>query len=220
MYIIYGAGGFGREVAWLIERANASLTSPERVMAFADDAAVKGQSLRARPVLPLDEAIRCFPGASVVLAVGSGTARQAMVERVKVLGAKCATVIDPTAEADWTTLQMGEGCVICAHTLITVDVTLGRHVHVNLDCTIGHDAVLEDFVTLAPGVHVSGRVTIKSGAYIGTGASIINGDTDKPLVIGEDAVVGAQACVIRDVPANARIGGVPAKDLHRSTGTG
>ena len=82
---------------------------------------------------------------------------------------------------------------------------------INLSCTVGHDVVLGDFVTLAPGVNLSGRVHIGARAYIGTNASIINGATDAPLVIGDDAVVGAAACVTRDVAPGATVVGVPAR---------
>jgi acetyltransferase-like isoleucine patch superfamily enzyme len=70
---------------------------------------------------------------------------------------------------------------------------------------------MDDYATLAAGVMVSGRVRIGAGAYIGTNASIINGEADAPLVIGEDAVVGASACVTRSVAAGTTVVGVPAK---------
>jgi acetyltransferase-like isoleucine patch superfamily enzyme len=96
-------------------------------------------------------------------------------------------------------------------------VVLGCNVQVNLDCTIGHDTVLEDEATLAPGVHVSGRVHIEQGAYIGTGAVIINGSESHFLRIGRHAVVGAGASVIRDVPAETTVVGVPALPRPRKT---
>lgn len=212
-YIVYGAGGFGREVAWLIDRLVESFGDgqPSGVVAFADDSEKKGAGLRGVPILPIDAAIKCYPAAGVVITVGDGSARRKMAERVKGLGAQCPSIIDPRAELDRDTVKMGDGCIVCAGSTLTVDITLGNQVHINLDCTIGHDAVLEDFVTLAPGVHVSGCVRIEEGAYIGTGASIINGSRDKHLVVGRGAVVGAQACVVRDVPNGVTVVGVPAK---------
>jgi acetyltransferase-like isoleucine patch superfamily enzyme len=112
-------------------------------------------------------------------------------------------------------VEVGRGSVITVGNILNVNVRLGQHVHVNLDCTIGHDAVLEDYATLAPGVHVSGWVFIKEGAYIGTGAVIINGTEDKPLEIGAYAVVGAGAVVTKDVPPGVTVVGVPAKPLSK-----
>jgi len=53
-------------------------------------------------------------------------------------------------------------------------------------------------------------------AYIGTGAVVINGTQENPIVIGDDAVVGAGACVTKTVPAGLTVVGVPAKPLQRS----
>jgi acetyltransferase-like isoleucine patch superfamily enzyme len=76
---------------------------------------------------------------------------------------------------------------------------------------LGHDVSLHDYVTLAPGVHVSGKVAIGHGAYLGTGAVTVDGGYDQPLVIGERAVVGAGAVVTRDVPPATTVVGVPAR---------
>ena len=89
-------------------------------------------------------------------------------------------------------------------------IRLGNHVQINLDCTVGHDTVMEDYVTLAPGVHISGRVKICKGAYVGTGASVIPNVT-----IGAGATVGAGAVVVRDVPPGETHVGIPAKAVNR-----
>jgi serine acetyltransferase len=88
-------------------------------------------------------------------------------------------------------------------------------VQINLDCTVGHDVVMGDYTTLAPGVHVSGCVRFGQRAYVGTGATIINGTQDAPLIIGDDAVIGAGACVTKSVPTGLTVVGVPAKPLQR-----
>jgi acetyltransferase-like isoleucine patch superfamily enzyme len=82
-------------------------------------------------------------------------------------------------------------------------------------CTIGHDVTVDAFSTLLPGVRVAGCVRIGRGAYIGSGATIINGTPDKPLVVGDDAVVGAGACVTRSVAPGVTVAGVPARPLTK-----
>jgi len=69
-----------------------------------------------------------------------------------------------------------------------------------------HDNILEDFVNLAPSVTLAGRVHVKKGAYIHTGASVIPNKT-----IGAHAIVGAGATVIEDVPDDVTVVGTPAK---------
>jgi len=86
---------------------------------------------------------------------------------------------------------------------------------VNLDCTIGHDVVIGDYATLAPGVHISGWVRLERASYLGTGATIINGLEAQPLVIGEGAVVGAGACVTKSVLPGTTVVGVPARPLSK-----
>lgn len=112
-------------------------------------------------------------------------------------------------------VEIGEGTVICAGNILTTNIVLGKQVQINLDCTIGHDVMMQDYATLAPGVHVSGCVHIGKRVYIGTGAVIINGTPDHPLVIEDDAVIGAGAVVTRPVPPGVTVVGVPARPLQK-----
>jgi sugar O-acyltransferase (sialic acid O-acetyltransferase NeuD family) len=207
--LVYGAGGFAREVAWLAEEAG------YEVLAFVDDDPSRwGRVLNGIPVISLEEAQAQHPGALFTVAVGNPLTRKRLVEKVQERGFGFATLVHPQVSMS-RFVEVGRGSVITVGNILTVNVRLGQHVHVNLDCTIGHDAVLEDYATLAPGVHVSGWVFIKEGAYIGTGAVIVNGTEDKPLEIGAYAVVGAGAVVTKDVPPGVTVVGVPAKPLSK-----
>ena len=77
---------------------------------------------------------------------------------------------------------------------------------INLDCTIGHDVILKEFVTLYPGVHVSGNVVIGNRTEIGTGTQIIQGKQ-----VGDGAIVGAGTVVVKDIPSYCTVVGNPAK---------
>jgi sugar O-acyltransferase (sialic acid O-acetyltransferase NeuD family) len=147
-----------------------------------------------------------------VVAVGSPETRAQLTQKAQAAGFQIAELIHPRVErSKW--IEYGEGSVICAGNILTTNIRIGNHVQMNLDCTIGHDVVLEDFATLAPGVHLSGWVHVKKGAYFGTGAVVINGTFDAPIVIGEGAVVGAGACVTKSVAPGVTVVGVPAKPL-------
>jgi sugar O-acyltransferase (sialic acid O-acetyltransferase NeuD family) len=209
---IYGASGFGREVAWLAETCATEGTAV-RVACFIDDNTVKhGLSLNDIPILGLEEARKKFPDALIVAGVGVPAVRVRMMKKAAAAGFSFKTLIHPRVEMSrW--IEIGEGSVICTGNILTTNIIIGKHVQINLDCTVGHDVVMGDYATLAPGVHVSGCVHIGKQVYIGTGATIINGTQDDPLVIGDKAIVGAGACVTKSIPSGQTWGGVPAKLL-------
>ena len=110
-------------------------------------------------------------------------------------------------------IEVLPGTVICAGTILTTNIRLEAHVQINLDCTVGHDVIMGEFTTMAPGVHVSGWVHFGKRVYVGTGAVIINGTEECPFTIGEDVIIGAGACVTRSIPAGLTVAGIPAKAL-------
>jgi sugar O-acyltransferase (sialic acid O-acetyltransferase NeuD family) len=214
-FLIYGAGGFAREVAWLAEVC-AGQGGEYRPVAFIDDsAAIAGSSARALnglPVLSLDQACERFPGARFAVGIGNPKVREGVANKAVSRGLRLASLTHPRVEMSrW--VEIGEGALICAGNIVSTNIRMGKGVLINLDCTIGHDVILDDYVTINPGVHVSGNVHLGKRVYVGTGAVIINGTGDKPLVIGDDAVIGAGGCVTRSIPAGVTAVGVPAKPL-------
>ncbi|MEO7041577.1 MAG: acetyltransferase [Gemmatimonadaceae bacterium] len=204
---IYGAGGFGREVAWLLsEREDAGEVN---VSCFIEDGLVVKRVLNGKPVLSFDDFRARNDDALLAIAVGDPRSRRHLAAKSEAAGYAFATLIHRSVQKS-EFVQIGSGAIICAGSIITVNITIARHAHINLDCTIGHDVRIGDFATIAPGVHVSGNVHIGCGAYIGTGATIVNGSSDQPLLIGEGAVIAAGACVTKSTAANALYAGIPA----------
>lgn len=196
--VIYGASGFGREVAWLAENCQIGSQDVAAVCFVDDDESLVGSAFNNLAVLTLDQVRAKYPNALVVSGIGVPNLRERTMEKARAAGFDFATLISPRTEMSrW--IQIGDGSVICAGNILTTNITIGNHVQINLDCTIGHDVVLDDYATLAPGVHVSGCVHVGKRAYIGTGAVINNGTKNAPLVIGDDVVIGSGACVTKSV---------------------
>ena len=199
-------------MAWLIQSCAASGSDYAVTCFIEDDAALQGKSLNGVPTMSLEDARRRFPDSHVVGGVGQPKTREFLMAKSQAAGFCFASIVHPRVErSEW--VEIGTGTLICAGTILTTNIVIGNHVHVNLDCTIGHDAILDDYTTLAPGVHVSGWVHMGRRVYVGTGAVIINGTSSAPLVIGDDAVVGAGACVTKSVPAGVMVVGVPARPV-------
>jgi sugar O-acyltransferase (sialic acid O-acetyltransferase NeuD family) len=204
--VLIGAGGFGREVAWLVDRINQHSPTWE-LLGFVDDDVSKVDTMFYN--LPIIGNVEWLNHQSdeifAACCIGNTRIREAVVSRLE--GRKFATLIDPTVIKS-NFADIGNGSIICAGTIITVDINIGNHVIINLDCTIGHDAIIEDFSTVYPSVNISGNVKIKKLSEIGTGSQIIQG-----LEIGYHAIVGAGSVVVKDLPASCTAVGCPAKPI-------
>jgi len=208
--LIFGAGGFGREVAAWAHRAQWQGRGFE-VVALIDDNAASPE-LNGHEVLSLAQAAERHPAAGVLVTVGSPQLRERLIAKAAQAGLRPAPpVIHPTVEYDHEYVSFAEGVVVCAGSILTVNIDVQAHVQINLDCTVGHDAVLGAYSTLSPGVHISGNVTLEPRAFFGTGAVTVNGHPGRPLVVGADSVVGAGAVVTKDVAAAVTVTGVPAR---------
>ena len=207
--IIFGASGFGREVAWAVERINKVSPTWNLLGFMDDDDSIRGAEINGYKVLGKSDDVIKYPDAFFVCAVGASRTREKIIGSMKSINPdiRFGTVIDPSVEmSDFVTV--GEGSIICAHTIITVNISIGSHVIINLDCTIGHDAIIKDFATLYPSVNVSGITRIGHAAELGTGMQIIQGKS-----VGDYSVVGAGAVVVKDIPAKCTAVGSPAKPI-------
>jgi acetyltransferase-like isoleucine patch superfamily enzyme len=90
------------------------------------------------------------------------------------------------------------------------DARVGRFCILNTSCSIDHDNIIGDHVSMSPGARTAGNVTIEEGVFVGLGALMIGGVT-----IGARAIVGAGAVVLRNVAPGATVVGNPAKPLVR-----
>jgi len=200
--VIIGAGGFGRETSWLVERINRDKPKWD-LLGFIDNAPeLIGSMVGGYPVLGDDSWLSNNYDVYAVCAIGSPGARKKTVEKNSHV--RYTTLIDPDVILS-EHISIGAGSIICAGSILTVDVVIGSHVIVNLDCTIGHDSVLGDFVTLYPSVNISGQSTIGEAVEMGTGSMMIQG-----LNVGEQAIIGAGSVIVRNIPPRCTAVGCPS----------
>ena len=204
--VIIGASGFGREVAWLVERINKMKATWDLIGFVDDDEEIQGQNINGYPVLgKLNWLNEQENEIYLVCAVGASKVRKMIVSTLK--NVKYATLIDPSVIMS-ERVTIGEGCIICAGTIITVNIEIGSHVIINLDCTVGHDVKINNYVTLYPSVNVSGNVCLEECVEMGTGSQIIQG-----LKVGNNTIVGAGSVVVKELPQNCTAVGSPAKAI-------
>jgi sugar O-acyltransferase (sialic acid O-acetyltransferase NeuD family) len=205
--VILGAGGFAREVLDIFDACN-EVRQDYEVLGYIVESQYGsiGTLINDRPILgDFDWFAENTEEVYAICGVGAPETRLRLVRRAQELGTRFCSIVHPSALLTrW--VSMGEGVVIAAGCILTNRIRIGNHVQLNLDCTIGHDAILDDFVTLAPGVHVSGKVKVSAGCYVGTGANIIN-----TVQLGEWSIVGAGSTILKDVPPNTTAVGVPAR---------
>jgi sugar O-acyltransferase (sialic acid O-acetyltransferase NeuD family) len=207
--VVIGAGGYAREVAYLIEEINRTTKGVWNIIGCWDNIArSEGRMIRGIPVIGREDVARYASDLYAVAAIGHGDRRERAVMEAEEMGIGFATLIHPSVTFDRETVSVGEGTVICVGATLTVDITIGRHVLLNYNCTIGHDCCINDFATVSPGANLSGYTQVGRCAYIGAGAVTVENHT-----IGDAAIVGAGAVVTRDVPAGVTVAGIPAKAL-------
>jgi sugar O-acyltransferase (sialic acid O-acetyltransferase NeuD family) len=142
----------------------------------------------------------------LVVAVQGGD-RRALFEAILERGGSLPVLRHPAATIS-TTASIGVGTILSAGVIVQSDARIGRFCVLNTACSIDHDNIVGDNVSIGPGAHTAGRVTILDEAFVGLGAVIINGVT-----VGRRATVGAGAVVVRDVPNGATVVGNPARVL-------
>jgi sugar O-acyltransferase (sialic acid O-acetyltransferase NeuD family) len=203
--VLLAASGLAREVV------SAAQNSHRIVGILDDDVDLHGTLIAGVPVLgPIDRASAM--DADLLLCVGSGSGRASVARRLSLLGVgddRFATIVDESVRVP-ESCTVGVGSILLAGTVLTADVSVGRHVVLMPRVTLTHDDVLRDFVTAAAGVSLGGSVIVGETSYLGMNSSVRQG-----VEIGRGAVVGMGAVVLNDVPAGETWVNVPARPIDR-----
>jgi sugar O-acyltransferase (sialic acid O-acetyltransferase NeuD family) len=191
--VIIGAGGFASEIRARLNGINTKC--------FIDKEYLSGD-INVHAIEDLDVKTQ-----RAVVCIGDPLLRNKMVKKLP-KDLEYFTFIDPTAQIHAADVFIGEGSIICAGTIITTNIKIGKHAQLNLLSTIGHDTVIGNYFTTAPGAKISGNCLIGDRVYFGTNSSVRQG-----IKIADDVTIGLNAGVVKNIEQSGVYVGVPVKKI-------
>lgn len=204
--LIVGAKGFAKEVLEVLHQLN----QIENLVFFDDvNHDIKGSLYGKFPILKTTtEASNYFSTTDnrFTIGIGNPVLRKKVYDKFSSLGGIFTSTISPLASIGCYGNRIDEGTNIMTGTVITSDVLIEKGTLINLNCTIGHDSIIGQFVELSPGVHISGNCNIGDYAVLGTNATVL-----PKLTIGKNVIIGAGSVITKNIPDNCVAVGTPAK---------
>lgn len=202
--VIVGAGPHGREIVDIVDDLN-TVASTWEFLGFVDDGDLvssRGEKPRGAHLGPV--AYLETHDVDYVLGIGRPEVRSRLDATLTGWSRTAAVLVHPSCTVGGDN-RIDPGVVLAAGARVTTNVTLGRHVHLNVNAVVSHDCTVGSFTTIAPGAHLNGDVRVGERSYIGSGAIIL-----PQVTIGNDVMIGAGAVVTKDVPDRTTAKGVPA----------
>lgn len=213
--IVIGAGGQGRETAWVIRAMKESGCDIEFVGFVVTDLKQLPSLGYRSEVLGDYDWLRKNRTRFNALSVGIGTpeARRAVMRNLssEFPSDFWPPLIHPAAQFDRSTCELGRGVLVSAGAIVTVGVTLGSFSMVNFGATLGHEVRVGEGTVINPGANVSGGVVLGDGVLVGTGAQIL-----QYIEVGSGATIGAGAVVTKNVAAGETVIGIPARAMRKN----
>ena len=206
---IYGAGGFGREIACLIQLINKSEKEPKwNIVGFFDDnselkvtkneyGVVLGGMLELNEwKSPLD----------IAIAIGTPEIIKRIIENICNPMVEFPNIIAPSVSfLDIDNVRIGKGNILCSGCLISCNIDIGDFNVLNGFIPVGHDTKIGNYNVIMPSCNISGGVQIGDCNFMGVKSSIL-----QYLKVGNNTRIGAGAIVMRNTKDGFLYIGVPA----------
>lgn len=201
-WVIFGAGGLGREVYSYISKYLG-----DEVVGFVAPGGGHG-SIPVRLASTFGELMNGFPRyrsrrAICVIAVGNPQLRSKIGEEIQDLYTEPLLIGDVG-----TGVSMRAGAVVCPRALVTADAYIGHHAYLNVGALVAHGASVGGYSVLNPYCQVLGDARVGDRVMVGAAAVVL-----PKVQVGDDAVIGAGAVVVRDVRPGDTVVGVPARPV-------
>ena len=204
---IYGAGGFGREVACLINLINRETPKWNLIGFFDDDPNLKGTHNEYGEVLGGKDVLNQWEKQlDVVIAIGSPTVLRTVAKGIQNPLVDFPNLIAPTALfLDKDNVRIGKGNIICSSCLISCNVTIGDFNIFNGHVPVGHDTEIGNYNVVMPSVNISGGVKMGDENFLGVQSVVL-----QYVKIGNLVRLGANSVLMRNAKDNLLYMGNPA----------
>jgi len=204
--VIVGAGGFGREVYILAKDTFPNIKY--KIKGFLDDnlRVLDDYSMDIRVISNIDSYV-VEEQDRFLIAIGNVDMKKNIITKLKVKGAQFLTLIHPTAIVV-NTAKIGKGVIIYPYVIVSDCVQLGDFVLMNSYSSCGHDVKVGKYCILSPHATLNGFVILEDEVFLGTHTTVIPGKR-----VGYKSKISANSVVMRNVPPNKMVFGVPGKPI-------
>jgi sugar O-acyltransferase (sialic acid O-acetyltransferase NeuD family) len=195
--LIYGYGGLAREICSLAKMLNRW----DEIGYIEDDLSKVNYDLGvySRGFME-SEFLKSPTGVDVVLGFADTKQKKDIYEGFSgYKNVKFPKIVSPLAYVD-PDAEIMDGCVVSHFCFVSCGVKIGKMSFLNVSCTVGHDAVIGDFVSSMPSVSISGNVSIGERVFIGSKSFILQGKS-----VGNGVMIGAGSNVMTDLKDNERV---------------
>ena len=204
--IIVGAGGFGKEIAFLLQQQN-----EYQWVGFVDDRKSEQSDVLGKPVIgKIADLLQVKTPMAVFLGIAAPTVKENIYEQLRQNPHLHFQNLFAPSALIGLNVQLGIGNILMPYTTYTADISIGDFNMINIGSTIGHDSIIGSYNAIFPHVNISGAVTLGDKNELGVGTKII-----QERSIGDGNIIGAGSVVIRDIPHHSKWVGVPAKIIER-----
>lgn len=142
-----------------------------------------------------------------IVGIGDNQLRKEVFKKAINIGLTPYTIVSKNAYIS-EKAKIGKGCVIMPGATIQIGAQIEDNCIINTNSCIDHDCIIKSHVHISSGATVTGSVIIGEETFIGAGSSIKD-----YIKIGKQCIVGVGTVVVKDIPNNSIVVGVPAKNL-------
>lgn len=206
--LIYGASGHTKVIVDIIHK-NGNYT----IKGFVDSYKPLNQDIYGYKIIGnlelLPNLIKEHNIQGIIIGIGDNNSRYCAYNIIKQIAPNLdfISVAHPNAILA-NDIILPQGTVVMAGVIINANAKIGEFCILNTKSSLGHDSVMSDFSSLAPGATIGGNVQIGFCSAICINTTIIHN-----ISIGKHTVIGAVSLVIRSIGDYKLAYGIPISTI-------